>query len=119
MLARYHIVRPVSSCCAERVFSYLTQMDVPTRLSMTRSTLHDSLFVRANASLVDQMLAEEAHMYTEQPRDHPSSKRPRDDEVARHMDLLRGGGGRHAAAAGGAGEVRHDMGSVGEAEMSE
>jgi len=51
-LALKEFSRPISSACCERIFSYLTHMDVSDRATMKRETMGMLLFIRGNWKLV-------------------------------------------------------------------
>lgn len=55
-VAVHHWTRPISSAAAERVFSLLTHMDDARRQRMSEQSLHNTLFLRANRHLVDEVL---------------------------------------------------------------
>ena len=51
-LALKEFSRPISSACCERIFSYLTHMDVSDRATMKKETMGMLLFIRGNWKLV-------------------------------------------------------------------
>ena len=48
--------RPISSAGAERVFSYLSQMDAPTRSCMSARSLRNQLFLRGNWQVMGELV---------------------------------------------------------------
>lgn len=54
-------VRPISSACVERIYSYLTHMDVPDRRRISRENLVNTLYLRANWQVKHELLEELAH----------------------------------------------------------
>lgn len=57
-LALAHWLRPLSSASVERIYSILTNMDAPTRRSMKKVTLINTLFLRGNAGILNDLLHE-------------------------------------------------------------
>ena len=55
-VALHHWLTPVSSCSVERIFSFLTAMDVANRQRMDKQTLYNTLFLRGNQHIVDLLL---------------------------------------------------------------
>jgi len=53
-------MRPISSACNERVFSFLTQMDTAQRNNMGKKTLATLLFVRGNHHIIDLLTKNKA-----------------------------------------------------------
>jgi hypothetical protein len=79
--AIYHLLRPISSAAAERVFSILTNMDETTRRTMKAATLYQTLFLRANNRLLEEVQALFAAVVREGPAEH-KRKAPRPFGVA-------------------------------------
>lgn len=67
-LARHHLLRPVSSVCAERVFSHLTAMDQPRNQRTSATTLRTLLMLRANRPLMESVLADQAAITAAKPQ---------------------------------------------------
>lgn len=63
--ALWNLLRPMSSAAAERIFSYLTQMDDSRRRNMGKKALTLDLYIRGNWRVVNMLLAE----YAQQRRD--------------------------------------------------
>ena len=59
-LAQLWWEKPISSAGVERIFSILTHMDDEHRRQMQDETLYNTLFLRANRKLVEQLVAERA-----------------------------------------------------------
>ena len=58
--AWYHLLRPISSAAAERIFSYLTHMDTSRRRRMKKTLLALNLYVRGNWRIKNMLVAEAA-----------------------------------------------------------
>jgi predicted ArsR family transcriptional regulator len=75
-LALRHLLRPISAASCERVFSYLTLMDVSNRRNMGRPLLMSLLKLRGNAETVLELAAETADaMRTAKEQTSTSHKR--------------------------------------------
>jgi len=104
------LLQPLRSACVERVFSVLTNIDEPTRQTMERDLLYTTLFLRANAPVVRDLVEQRAHMLREWDGPKPGEKRKREAEatiraaVAQAADMLNVNEAAHAggAQAGGA-----------------
>jgi hypothetical protein len=59
-LALHHLLRPISAASTERVFSFLTELDAPSRRKMGRTLVAQILFLRGNHDTVLDLLKEEA-----------------------------------------------------------
>ena len=91
-LARHHLLRPVSSACAERVFSYLTAMDQPGNQRTSATTLRTLLMLRGNRPLMESVLDDQAAVTAAKPqantaRQAEAAKRAREgaDEAVRRV----------------------------------
>jgi hypothetical protein len=119
-LALQQWLRPVSSACAERVFSQLTMMDDSTRLNMKRASLYNILFLRGNWRVV-QLLREEfaaEHSAAQTAREEKDRKRARSEagtSFASAMLELRGGADTKAATGVSADSAGADAGVAGAA----
>ena len=54
------MLRPISAASTERVFSFLTELDAPSRRKMSRTLVAQILFLRGNLDTVLDLLKEEA-----------------------------------------------------------
>lgn len=52
------LLRPPSSACVERIFSYLTKMDIPSRRTMGPEMLYATLYLRGNWHIVRHLLTQ-------------------------------------------------------------
>ena len=57
--AQVQLLRPMSAASCERIFSYLSHMDAPDRMTMMPVTLQGSLFLRGNWGILHQMVEED------------------------------------------------------------
>ena len=48
--------RPMTSAVCERIFSYLTKLDEPSRRAMSAESLRENLFIRAHCHIVERLI---------------------------------------------------------------
>jgi hypothetical protein len=49
-------MRPISSCCCERVYSFLEKMDAADRSNMSKKTLAKLLFINGNSHIIEDIV---------------------------------------------------------------
>lgn len=104
--------RPLSSVSVERVYSIPTDMDEPTRRSMSRTMLEQLLFLAGNAHVVGDMLhefAESARRPTEAAVVSGLQKRRAADATAAASGASAATAALHAGAGEGVGEAELDL----------
>jgi hypothetical protein len=62
LYAQVQLLRPMSAASCERIFSYLSHMDAPDRMTMMPVTLQGSLLLRGNWGILHQMVEEDHAM---------------------------------------------------------
>jgi hypothetical protein len=104
--------RPISSACCERIFSYLTHMDVSDRQTMGKDTLAMLLFLRGNWRLLHEMIDEQhaANVAAQQARAGAGKRRRADEAMAAGAAAQAAALAAAARAGGGAGGGGDDGG---------
>ena len=109
-LATLHCLRPLSSASVERIFSLLSQIDTPSRRSMGPDMLYNTLFLRANWRVVDELLHE---MGDEIRSLEKAATGARDSELRKRLRTAVESASASAAASASAGA---DAGGAGDSE---